>query len=683
MVGADAVTLDNRGLEHLPRCLPRTLRSLDGSHNLLRSLSASELGHLPELQVLSLRHNRIAQLRWDAGMPASLRTLDLSYNLLAQLPPCAPGPALRGLRALALAGNPLRALRPGAFACFPALQTLNLSSSALGTSEPGGIAAGAFAGAAGEPLTALEILDLSGTDLERVESGWIRDLPQLTSLYLRKMPRLRILEGDIFKMTPNLRQLDCQDSPALSSVHTHIFQDTPCLQILLFQNCNLSSFSPWMVNSSQNLSVNLFGNPLLCSCELSWLLMDANRIFLRRAADTMCTPAVGSKSPFSAPVSLSQLPDMCKSSQSTTLLASTLHPLHSSVSISSTQGLSTAQPTGQQGVTKSPFHIVAPLTQASWMLKDAGKGTAPSTTNSTAGYSNGDALPKAAGTVGSEHGEHAGSLSLEPGTSPASTPPASKHLDPSFPTSGKPTSTSQLHQRTHSPHHTTQEGEIPVFLLDDDSEEEEGSKEETEGTHQNVFCDYHPCKHLQTPCAELQRHSQCLCPGLSREDTTPDPPKLQGVLEMTDSSALIHWCAPNSVVLGYQIHYSVEGTTENHSVVGIYATARQHPLYGLSPHTTYHVCVQAANRAGLSPLPTSGWRKPCTTFTTKPSSVGIFAGLCAISGLLLVSTLVLSLCLCQQYQTLNRQNSDTPLVAFKNHQFFELPGMSFGGKTLT
>lgn len=44
-----------------------------------------------------------------------------------------------------------------------------------------------------------------------------------------------MLEGDIFKMTPNLQQLDCQESPALSSVHTEIFQDTPCLQVLLFQ----------------------------------------------------------------------------------------------------------------------------------------------------------------------------------------------------------------------------------------------------------------------------------------------------------------------------------------------------------------------------------------------------------------------------------------------------------------
>lgn len=68
-----------------------------------------------------------------------------------------------------------------------------------------------------------------------VQSGWIRDLPKLTSLYLRKMPRLQSLEGDIFKTTPDLQHLDCQDSPALTSVQTHIFQDTPHLQLLLLQ----------------------------------------------------------------------------------------------------------------------------------------------------------------------------------------------------------------------------------------------------------------------------------------------------------------------------------------------------------------------------------------------------------------------------------------------------------------
>lgn len=204
----------------------------------------------------------------------------------------------------------------------------------------------------------------------------------------------------------------------------------------------------------------------------------------------------------------------------------------------------------------------------------------------------------------------------------------------------------------------------------DDSSESEGEEEEVRAPPKDVSCDYHPCKHLQTPCADLQRRLWCRCPGLSGEDTIPDPPKLQGVSETTDTSALVRWCAPNSVVRGYQIRYSPEGRRGNQSVVGdIYATARQHPLYGLSPGTTYRVCVQAANSAGLSQPYASGWREPCATFTTKPSFVLIFAGLCATSGLLLVCTLLLTLCLCRRGLRPHRQCYDTHLVAYKNPAF--------------
>ncbi|XP_052039672.1 leucine-rich repeat neuronal protein 4 [Apodemus sylvaticus] len=656
--GTTALNLANRSLERLPSCLPRTLRSLDGSHNLLRALGEPVLGRLPELRVLTLHHNRISVLHWGRGTPAGLRELDLSHNLLAELPPCA-APSGSSLRSLALAGNPLRALPPRTFACFPALQLLNLSCSELGH-----IAPEAFAGEDGGPLAALELLDLSGSSLERVESGWIRNLPKLKFLYLRKMPRLKTLEGDIFKMTPHLQQLDCQGSPALSSVHTEIFQDTPDLQVLQFQHCNLSSFGPWTVNSSQVLSVSLFGNPLTCSCELAWLLVDVNKTVLHRATDTMCEPALGYRGPFSGPLSLPHLSDVCRSDQSTTLLAS--NPLHfdHSVSAPRTQGPSTgqsmalsAQPGGsQQNITKVPSLTIASPTQGS-------KESAQSTTNSEAVNSPSGALPGAASSGAEQIATHI----LEPSVSSASTPLVSKYLEP-LPTSPNPRSVFQTNQKTHATpqalHTDPPQDEIPVLLLDDSEEEE--TQDQVAAPLQDGSCDYHPCKHLQTPCAELQRRFRCRCPGLSGEDTIPDPPTLQGVSEVTDTSVLIHWCAPNSVVLWYQIHYFTEGGSGNQSIMDIYATARQHPLYKLSPGTTYRVCILAANRAGLSQPQVSGWRRSCATFTTKSSSVVIFWGLCTASALLLVSTLVLSVCLWRQRWKPHRQFYGTHLVAFKN-----------------
>ncbi|XP_019500130.1 PREDICTED: leucine-rich repeat neuronal protein 4 [Hipposideros armiger] len=670
--GATTLTLANRSLERLPDCLPRALRILDCSSNLLRALSAPELGHLPQLQVLTLRRNRIAALRWGPGGPAGLHTLDLSYNRLTALPLCAE-PALGRLRALDLAGNPLQALPPGAFACFPGLRLLNLSCTALGRGAQGDIADATFA-----PLDTLEVLDLSGTFLTRVQLEWIRDLPKLTSLYLRKMPRLRSLDGDIFKMTTELQHLDCQDSPALTSVQTHIFQDTPHLQLLLFQNCNLSSFPPWTLHSSQVLSINLFGNPLTCSCELSWLLMDAEKTILSRAADTVCAPAAGPHGAFSAPLRLSQLPSVCHSGQSTTFLDSNSSSSVRSTHAPSTQGSSTPRSTDpstqavgaqQSVVTKALFHPVGPPTGTASPHSPAQEGAAAS---STAGSSNSSNLPRAASTAGTKPREHAARLAPDPNSSTAFTPWASKQLG-LFPASQNLVSTPQLNSRTQAtpqaPHPSPSEDEIPILLLDDSSEEE-GEKEEVGAPPQDGPCDYHPCKHLQTPCAELQKRLRCRCPGLSREDTIPDPPKLQGVSETTDTSALVRWCAPNSVVRSYQIHYSAEGQPGNQSVVGdIYATARQHPLYGLSPGTTYHVCVLAANSAGLSQPRASGLRGPCAVFTTKPSFVLIFAGLCAASGLLLVSTLLLSACLCRRGRTPRPQRYNTHLVAYKNPAF--------------
>ncbi|TKC37773.1 hypothetical protein EI555_012490 [Monodon monoceros] len=679
--GVTTLTLENRSLERLPGCLPRALHSLDGSHNLLRALSAPELGHLPRLQVLTLRHNRIAALRWGPGAPAGLHTLDLSYNLLEALPPCS-GPVLPGLRTLALAGNPLRALQTGAFACFPALRLLNLSCTALGRGDHAGIADAAFAGAGGAPLAALEVLDLSGTFLRRVQSGWIRGLPKLTSLYLRKMPRLNSLEGDIFKVTPDLQQLDCQDSPALTSVHTYIFQDTPLLQVLHFQNCNLSSFPPWNLHSSQVLSINLFGNPLTCSCELSWLLMDAKRIVLSRAADTVCTPAAGSSGTFSAPLLLSQLPSVCHSDQNTAFLDSNPPSSVFSTHTPSTQGPSTLRRTvpstqsagGRQSVTKVPsLPVDSPTRAAGPRHSLAEDGAVPSTTVSPAGSSNSGNPPRAASTAGTEHQEeHAARLVLEPTVSAASTPWASKHPGLS-PTSRNPGNTPQPARGTRAtpraPHPPPSEGGIPVLLLEDSSEEEEESgKEEVGAPARDEPCDYHPCRHLQTPCAELQRRWRCRCPGLSGEDTLPDPPKLQAVAETTDTSALVRWCAPNSVVRAYQIRYAPEGRPGNQSVVGdVCATARQHALHGLSPATAYRVCVLAANGAGLSR------RGACAAFSTGRSPALLVAGLGAAGGLLLVSTALLAAGLCRRGRTPRSPNRRTQLLAYRNPAFAAEP----------
>ena len=138
--------------------------------------------------------------------------------------------------------------------------------------------------------------------------------------------------------------------------------------------------------------------------------------------------------------------------------------------------------------------------------------------------------------------------------------------------------------------------------------------------------------------------------------------------ETTDTSALVRWCAPNSVVRAYQIRYAPEGWPGNQSVVGdVCATARQHALHGLLPATAYRVCVLAANGAGLSR------RGACIAFTTGHNPVLVTAGLGSAGGLLLVSTALLATGLCRRGRTPRTPPCHTQLLAYRNPAFVPVP----------
>lgn len=210
----------------------------------------------------------------------------------------------------------------------------------------------------------------------------------------------------------------------------------------------------------------------------------------------------------------------------------------------------------------------------------------------------------------------------------------------------------------------------PLIQYVDDYEYDEQSTE-TPVQVAYTSCDYNPCRHLQKPCRELQSASQCLCPGMSRENEIPDPPRLREVSEVTDSSAQIRWCAPNSVVHTYELTLHAQGNEDRQFVLdNIYSTARQYTLYNLLPYTTYHVCVTASNKAGSSQTARQGiLGNSCTRFKTKPSYKYVFAALSAASGLFLISTIVLSVCLCKVYKKPQSEQYGTHLVSYKNPAF--------------
>ncbi|NXQ34210.1 LRRN4 protein, partial [Alaudala cheleensis] len=649
--------LTNSSLTAFPVCLPEALEALDLSNNLLEEVNGTEIANLPQLRVLWLRHNHLRSVRWGSEAFSSLRTLDLSFNKLSSVPSC-HGSALPNLRWLSLAGNPLIEIQPLAFSCYPQLKVLNLSSTLLGQDDSRGIRDSAFAISTdpsevmNRPGNPINVLDLSRTFFEKIQPEWARDLANLKSLHLTNMPRLRSLNSDFFKSLPGLQELHCQDSPSLAFVQTEMFDSATHLNLLSFENCNLSSFNPWNTNSSDGITINLYGNPLLCNCQLSWLLSQPRNVVLQKAWETFCTSQEDSGRPPTS-LSLPELYNKCQS-ESKLILTQASSSSHEEEAVSEP----TSNPPSLASVTSFPVFLQELFVQSSDHSSTSPAGTGqpqrgPRTTDMTfpqEGPFNQTTSDYSAGGTGVPH--------------------ATNHHTQSFATharEGAPQTSPPQLKSTRSSAHSEPAPTTPSPHYVDDYDYEEQPKETPVQTA-HIACDYNPCRHLQRPCRELQNISQCSCPGTSREDEIPDPPRLREVIEITDSSAQIRWCAPYSVVHSYELLLRAQDSEDRHLLMdNIYPTARQYTLYNLLPFTTYQICVTASNKAGSSQ--TTGQEIPgnsCTSFTTKPSYKYVFAGLSAASGLFLITTIILSVCLCKACKKPQSEQYGTHLVSYKN-----------------
>ncbi|XP_054146326.1 leucine-rich repeat neuronal protein 4 [Melozone crissalis] len=711
--------LTNSSLTAFPVCLPEALQSLDLSNNLLQEVNGTEIANLPQLRVLSLRHNHLWAVRWGSETLSSLLKLDLSFNKLSSVPSCL-GSALPNLRWLSLAGNPLIEIQPLAFSCYPQLQVLNLSVTLLGQDDSRGIRDSAFAistdphGAMDRPGNSIEVLDLSRTFLETIRPEWARGLASLRSLYLTNMPRLRSLDSDFLRSLPGLRELHCQDSHSLGFVQTEVFDSAPHLSHLSFENCNLSSFNPWNTNSSDGITINLHGNPLLCSCQLSWLLSTPQKVVLQKAQETFCTSQEDSGRP-STSFSLLELYNKCQSESNVTQPDSNTAPPEGDAFSLTSHDASAAVTTDSALLTKDTH--TSSLIQRDARSTAASNPTEPILTNANSSSHEEEAVseptssPPSLASVTSfpvffqeffaQSPDHsspspAGTEQLQGGLSTTETTHPRegpfKQSTSAYSTGGTGVPHSTTHHsrssasparqsapqasppelnptRSSAPSGAVRTAPSPHYTDDYDYEE---PREEGPGQTAQAACDYDPCRHLQRPCKELQNISQCSCPGTSREDEVPDPPRLRAVIEITDSSAQIRWCAPNSIVHSYELMLRAQDGEDRQFVMdNIYPTARQYTLYNLLPFTTYYICVTASNKAGSSQT-TTGQEIPgnsCTSFKTKPSYKYVFAGLSAASGLFLITTIILSVCLCKACKKPQSEQYGTHLVSYKNPAF--------------
>ncbi|KAM6083024.1 leucine-rich repeat neuronal protein 4 [Chlamydotis macqueenii] len=712
--------LTSSSLTAFPVCLPEALQTLDLSNNLLEEVNSTELANLPQLRVLSLRQNHLQAVRWGSEALSSLLSLDLSFNKLSSVPSCHSS-SLPNLRWLSLAGNPLIEIQPLAFSCYPQLQFLNLSATLLGQDDSRGIRESAFAistspsEAANRPGNTINVLDLSGTFLEKIQPEWTRDLPNLRSLHLTKMPRLRSLDTNFLKSTPDLRELNCQDSRSLGLVRTEMFDSAPHLRHLSFENCNLSSFNPWNINSSDSIVINLYGNPLLCDCQLSWLFSTPEKVVLQKAWETFCNTSQEDWDRPSTSFSLPELYDKCQSERNVTLPdSSTPSPEDDAFSLTSYDATTVGTATDSSPLTTVTY--TSSLIQRNVTSTTADNSTEPMLAKANSSsheeeavsesmshppsfvsvttsegflgelYSHSldygstsqtetDQLKRELRTIGATFSQESpfNQPTTDYSTRATGNPDVTNHYIHSFAThAGEATPQTSLLQLNHT---RTNAQSVPastrslIHYVDDYDYNEQSTEPPVQVAY--TSCDYHPCRHLQKPCSELQSASQCLCPGMSTEDEVPDPPRLREVSEVTDRSAQIRWCAPNSVVRTYELMVHVQGNEDRQLVLdNIYSTARQYTLYNLSPYTTYHICVTALNKAGSSQTANQGISgNSCTRFKTKPSYKSVFAALAAASGLFLISTIILSVCLCKACKKPQSEQYGTHLVSYKNPAF--------------
>ncbi|XP_075829546.1 LRRN4 C-terminal-like protein [Microtus pennsylvanicus] len=179
-----------------------------------------------------------------------------------------------------------------------------------------------------------------------------------------------------------------------------------------------------------------------------------------------------------------------------------------------------------------------------------------------------------------------------------------------------------------------------------------------------VQCDYDRCRHLQVSCKELQKVGPvaCLCPGLTREDQQPDPPRLGEVQILAEEGcAVVHWCAPFSPVNHYWL-LLWEGNSAPHKSGPFNATVRRAELKGLKPGGSYDLCVVAANDAGESRVPGAdaegpeNWAEPsfgpCRKLIMPPRPVTLVhaaAGVGTALALLSCAALVWHFCLRERW----------------------------------
>ncbi|XP_076357721.1 uncharacterized protein LOC143250700 [Tachypleus tridentatus] len=221
---------------------------------------------MSNLKHLNLRENSIHSLsvEWFYDM-MNLETLELDNNEIYYLN-SGTFTALNNLRHLSLSHNRIRGISEEAFHGLRNLKTLLLNHNNI--SEV--------------PTTALQSmkhLNVLFLDANPVPKLLTDDFTLLSvkEISLSNTSTLQMIDRGSFRDLNNLEKVYLHNNPSLQFVDPHAFINVPKLRVLMLHKNNLSVLSYETVYERPAVQLTMYGNPLLCDCNVRWILMALNK----------------------------------------------------------------------------------------------------------------------------------------------------------------------------------------------------------------------------------------------------------------------------------------------------------------------------------------------------------------------------------------------------------------------
>ena len=310
---------------------PETLRCVIASHNELVSLPDATFVRFASLQTLDLSHNRLEVIHRYAFVGLGrLRQLDLSRNHLSG--------AFEGLRwvcelgrleLLNLSHNGIHVLDDMTFACskhpppmprrWSVHHNTTTSSVAngnthlqlldLGFNRIRHIHSRAFISLGhidqirlndnlllGLPVHAIQlsvdvlVWELSGNEMEVLQSGSFIDNQRIEEVRLNGMRRLRIIDDAAFVNVTSLQRVQLSHNRHLRYISRSAFVNVPALTSLVLVDSGLYTLEPQVVDSLPALGqLALTGNPLACDCTVRSLFQRLQNISTDIGEHAVCS----------------------------------------------------------------------------------------------------------------------------------------------------------------------------------------------------------------------------------------------------------------------------------------------------------------------------------------------------------------------------------------------------------